>query len=407
MMTDSRPVKRYALGDDALNPFLFADGSPVQTRADWPRRQAELSELYQREMYGVWRDGSDETLAYSMEGSTLTVTVTRNSTGVSGSFTATVQKPDPAIPAPEGGYPVLIGMHGHISEERALERGYAAMIMDINIFGPNPIASDDVKREGLFYRLYPYDPADPASQTGVLMAWGWGCSKLIDALEAGLGSELNISPVNTILTGVSRWGKAAMVGGAFDKRVRLVAPACSGAGGAALYRYVSEGRTYDLTAVDAPADYTYTKNEPLESLQADSERGWFNDRFMDYGEIDLLPVEQHLLAGLAADPDRYLMIIAACTGEDWVNAPAMWYTYLGAKQLYAGLGLEDHAIVQMHKVGHAVLPEDIDVMTAYFDHMVYGKPLDLAPLQTCVFGLPQNSDPAMADAFRGWTAPQA
>src|SRR5260370_35641553 len=34
------------------NPFTFADGSPVRTREDWPRRRAELKDLFQDYMYG-------------------------------------------------------------------------------------------------------------------------------------------------------------------------------------------------------------------------------------------------------------------------------------------------------------------------------------------------------------------
>lgn len=388
---------------DIPDPFTYLDGSFVKTPAEWAGRAAELSAVYQHYMYGVWRDGSDEELSYEYSGGSLTLKIKRISTGAEASFKATVKLPDKSIEAPEGGYPVIVGMHQGISEETANERGYATITLDF--FG-YPVASDDTKHQGAFYELYPYGD-DPAEQTGVLMAWGWGCSKIIDALEAGLGEELNLSPVNSIVTGVSRWGKAAAVCGAYEKRFKMVAPSCSGAGGLALYRYKSEGKTYDFSSKGAPADYKYGQNEPIGSLQSSAERGWFNDMFLKFKTPETLPVDQHMLAGLVADDSRYMFIIGSCIYEDWVNAPAMWYCYLGAKEIYKSLGIEDHIAINIHKDGHAVIPEDIEYMTDYFDYHVYGKQPDheLEDLNSSVFALDGNADKDMEGFTDWWMAP--
>lgn len=381
------------------DPFVFMDGSVVKTKDDWAKRQEEINSLYQRYMYGVWRDGSDEELCYEYLDGSLTLKIKRLSTSTEASFKATVRLPQEA--APQGGYPVIVGMHQHISEERANERGYAVITVDgFSI----PVASDNTLHQGAFYDLYPYGD-DPSEQTGVLMAWGWGCSKILDALEAGLGSELNISPVNTIVTGVSRWGKAALVCGAFEKRFKMVAPSCSGAGGAALYRYKSEGKTYDFTSKGVPEDYTYGQNEPLSCLQSDGERGWFNNAFLEFAAPENLPVEQYMLCSLAADKNRYLFIIGSCIHEDWVNSPAMWHCYLGAKEIYEALGIEDNIAINIHKEGHAVIPEDIDYMTEYFDLHVYNKApqLELNDLKTSVFALESNIDHEMDGFTDSWT----
>lgn len=384
---------------DIPDPFTFLDGSFVDTPEEWAGRAAELSAMYQHYMYGVWRDGSDEELSYEYADGSLTIKIKRISTGAETSFKATVMLPDESISAPEGGYPVIVGMHQGISEDTANKNGYATITLDF--FG-YPVASDDTKHQGAFYELYPYGD-DPAEQTGVLMAWGWGCSKIIDALEAGLGEELNISPENTIVTGVSRWGKAAAVCGAFEKRFKMVAPSCSGAGGLALYRYTSEGKTYDFSSKGVPSDYKYGQNEPIGSLQSSAERGWFNDMFLKFKDPEKLPMDQHMLAGLVADDSRYMFIIGSCIYEDWVNAPAMWYSYLGAKEIFRSLGIEDHIAINIHKEGHAVIPEDIEYMTDYFDYHVYGKEPDhkLEDLNTSVFALEQNVDKSM-DGFTDW-----
>lgn len=404
---DFKDPSEFTATKDIKDPFQYLDGSYVYNTTEWTKRAAELSAMYQHYMYGTWRDGSDEEVTYELtkndNGYALKINIKRISTGAETSVNATVLMPDASIKAPEGGYPVIVGMHGGISEDVANKNGYATITVDFFSYG---VASDDTKHTGAFYDLYPYG-TEPEEQTGVLMAWGWGCSKIIDALEVGAGEELNISPVNTIVTGVSRWGKAAIVCGAFDHRFKMVAPSCSGAGGVALYRYVSEGKTYDFSTKGADSKYTYGQNEPLGSLQSSGERGWFNDMFLKFKTADTLPMDQHELCSLVADEDRYLFIIGSCIYEDWVNAPAMWYSYIGAKQVYDALGLGDHIAINIHQQGHAVIAEDIEYMTDYFDYHVYGKEpeLDLDDLTTSVFALDGNIDHDMDNFYKSWMTP--
>lgn len=382
------------------DPYRFLDGSYVETKEDWTKRAEELKGIYQHYMYGVWRDGTGEKLSYERNGGSLKITVVRE--GRSASFVAAVLVPEEAkCKRPEGGWPVIVGMHGHIQEQLAAENGYASVILNTY-----EIASDDNKHTGAFYELYPYGK-EPEEQTGVLMAWGWGASKVLDALEAGLGEELQISAENSIVTGVSRWGKAAAVCGAFDTRFKLTMPSCSGAGGLAVYRYTSEGKTYDFSSKGGPQEYIYGQNEPLGSLQAEGEQGWFNDMFLKFSEVEYLPVDQHMLASICADKNRYLFIIASCIHEDWVNAPSMYLCYKAARSVYGFLGLEEHIAVNAHKEGHAVIEEDMRYMIDYFNFHVYGKEpeLDLSALQTSVFEERANYDP-LFDAFdTGWHRP--
>ena len=356
-----------------------------------------LLNLYSENMYGTWRNGSDEQISYTYRAPALTLTVTRVSTGISASFTATVSLPAPGTTVPAGGMPVLISMHQGVSEASANEEGFAVITIDgFSI----PVASDNTEHNGAFYTLYPYRDDIPSEQTGVLMAWAWGCSKVLDALFAGLANDLHIDPESAVVTGVSRWGKATLVCGAYDKRFRMVMPSCSGAGGVALFSYVSEGRTYDFSSKGGPDSYTYGRNEPLESLQAPGEQGWFNNRFLAYRTPDELPFDQHLLLTAIRNPNRALFIIGSCISEDWVNAPAMWYAYRKAKPYYDTEGLGDHIAINIHKEGHAVLDEDIRFMAGYFRYLFQndaqtGDDFDLSRIQTSVFELEQNRDPEM------------
>ncbi len=393
---DFASVGQLPSGSDIPDPFIFADGSKVASQDDWWKRQTEISCMYEYYMYGKWRDGSDEEVTYSINGSQMTINVKRISTGKTTSFPANINLPSSV--RHDGGAPVIVGMHDGISEKTATAQGYAVITVGGNIFS-NPVASDDTSHKGAFYDLYPYGNTWE-EQTGVLMAWSWGCSKILDALYNGAAKELNINPDSSIVTGVSRWGKATAVCGAFDKRFKMVAPSCSGAGGLALYRYMSEGKTYDFSSKGASSRYTYTQNEPLGSLQSSGERGWFNDRFLEFKNANQFPMDQHMLGSLVADPNRYLFIIGSCVSEDWVNAPSMWMSYLGMRHVWDYLGISDNLAINIHKEGHAVIEEDVKYMCQYFDYHVYGiqPTIDLGILQTSVFDLPANKDP-FADTF--------
>ncbi len=279
------------------------------------------------------------------------------------------------------GSPFLICMHPVRCFERALSEGYALFFMD-----SIRIASDDTRHQGAFYDLYPYGEKGE-DQTGVLMAWAWGVSKLLDAVYSGLGDLLCLDPDASMVTGVSRWGKASAICGAFDQRICMTIPVCSGAGGLALFNYVSEGKTYDFTKIGGPQAYTYTKNEPLENLQSETLRGWFNDRFLRYTSPSEFPMDQDQLPVLAMSGKRYYFIIAACMGEDWINAPAMWECYKKANEVYAAEGLEDHLAVHFHKEGHDVIDEDMDLIVRYFNFMYFGFDMGIEPaeLKTTVF----------------------
>ena len=366
-----------------------------------------LKAFYEENMYGTWRSGekvSFELLGEDPKGKEKTEGF-RNPFEVVGGelvkikvehndrkteFTVHAFLPEDEVRKNsqyKNGCPFIICMHPIAPSDYALKKGWALIVMEIT-----KIASDDTRHAGAFYDIYPYGE-DPKEQTGVLMAWAWGVSKVLDAVRDGLKDEFSLDPNAALATGVSRYGKSTAVLGAFDDRFRMVIPACSGAGGLALYNFVSTGKTYDLRAVGGPAEYTYGKNEPLDCLQSDAERGWFNDNFLKYKTPSDIPEEQYNLPVMAMSPDRYYFIVAACTKEDWVNAPAMWECYKKADEIYLEEGLADHLVINFHKEGHAVLEEDLEKIIRYFDHMYYKTgDIDLKELKTSVFAGQEKGD---------------
>jgi len=363
--------------DDSILPNLLKmnDGTTVTKASEWPDRRREIRKIMQENSYGQWRSG--ETVSYSVSGNTLTVNVLRGGKNVS--FNATVQLPTTGT-APEGGWPVILafgaldgadGMMGSKGNPRqyALDKGYA------NISVPtSTVASDDNAHTGAFYTLYPYG----SSQTGVLMAWAWGASKVLDALEAGAAAEFNINANNTIITGTSRNGKAAAVAGAFEERFKITVPVSSGAGGAAMYRYSkSNGQTYDLSgyfSYNGGGPWTIDDNNPqsLGSIQNDSGGGWFNAKFRTFNDPTKLPFDQHFLLALCADTNRYLFMINGFEWDKWTNPPGFFYTFERTKPVFNLLRVPQNIAVSMHRFRHGIEQEDMVKLIKYANYMFYG-----------------------------------
>ena len=390
--TISNLVNKYGLPDPSKfteaiempNPYTFLDGHQVTTPAEFEERLEEIKHMYEYYMYGPMPDASKETVTYSVQGNDMTVTV--NNGERSASYKVTLALPTNKVYEKA---PVLFSIFGLMKTDYANERGYA--VLSIN---PMDIAADNSSRTGVFYDLYPYGETWE-EQTGVLAAWGWSVSKTIDALENGAGEELGLTTTDFLLTGVSRFGKATAVAGALEERIKITAPSCSGAGGMALYRYVSEGTAYDYTEINRGAAYTFGKNEPLSSLRSDAEGHWFNDNFQAFKDEWVIPLEQYMLSALCGRGDRYLFISGSYCDEDWVNAPAMWMNYLASKDLYDYMGIADHLAVCLHPSGHMVTDSDLVYLLDFADYHLYGKePVsDLNDLTSSLYALPQNSDP--------------
>ena len=83
------------------------------------------------------------------------------------------------------------------------------------------------------YRTTRFFPAYPNYDWGLLRAWAWGESRIVDYLV----TDPSIDKNKLIITGVSRTGKSALIAGAFDERLAMVAPVASSGGGTPAYRF--------------------------------------------------------------------------------------------------------------------------------------------------------------------------
>lgn len=366
---------------DFPSVLQMRDGRGTASLEDWQDCRAEILSCYEKEMYGRYRSG--EKVSYKIVEDTLNICVSRN--GESTEFPVSVFLPD-RIECKKESLPVMLVFETLTEDVRmyALEQGYAVIEIPTKY-----IAEDAAPRVGGFYKLYPYG-AHGREQTGVLMAWAWGASKVLDALENGAAMEWNLDVHRVMITGVSRWGKAASVAGAFDERFWFVVPVCSGAGGMAAFRYCSEGQTYNLTSLGGKKEWTIGQNEPLSCLQSEAEQHWFNDAFLSYKTAEEFPFDQHFLAAACASAKRYLFIVGAFESDMWTNPPGMYKTFLEAKKAYDVLGIGENIGIHFHLDGHALLREDLESLFAYADIVSGRKKGHVENFQTCVIEEMEN-----------------
>ena len=366
----------------------FRNGEAVKTPEDWSRRRQEILDLYAEYIYGYMPDRAGENLAWSLEpdpetgGTLLHITVTAGERSASFSILAGL----PAVQAPEGGFPFYLEywpwhyqnwftgewVTGFSDNCRyAMERGYAGIQYDCS-----RVSQDNDLHVGAFWTLYPYDPENSGTQRGALLAWAWGVSKVIDALEAGAGERLGVNPALSLVGGVSRFGKSAAVAGAYDGRVRVTIPSCSGAGGIAVYRTDNHGKTYDLTSLGGPACWTNdSQNEPFSNLQG-GEGYWFCRTFTEIPSVRHLPVDQHMLCALAAGRDRHLIIVTGIVSEGWNNTEGQCLAYAASQPVWDLLGQGGSNNMLIHLDGHAILRTDMEFILDYCDVHLLGVPAD-------------------------------
>jgi endo-1,4-beta-xylanase len=338
------------------NPFTFADGSPVRTKEDWGRRRAELKELFQDYMYGHMPPKPQKMTIKKGERTTdeankiiiQILEVTLEHEGKTFTMSVTVALPLGA----KGKVPVLIqsggfgkGGAGVKRFKTYTDRGYA-----VAEFNWNSVAAD-VKgaKKGGIYTLFG-DQID----TGTLMGWAWGISRVIDALEQAV-PEVDITKV--FVTGHSRNGKGALVAGAFEERIALTVPSHSGAGGMPPYRYI---------------DDFAKRNGKAETLQnvVNYAPQWFRPDFNQFiGKVDRLPIDQHLLAALVAP--RALMDTEGLK-DFWTNPEGAQLSNLAAKKVYTLLKAENKISFRYRDVGHVPSTEDL---LAFADYVFFNKAL--------------------------------
>jgi hypothetical protein len=286
------------------DPFRKIDGSRISTKADWRCRRAEIREMAERAVYGQ-KPAKPASVTGTVSTSGITVNVSDQ--GRSASFSASVQLPTTGS-AP---YPAVFVVGG-LGADTATIRGSGAAVINYDPLAVGREGTPRNNKQGAFYSIY-----GATSSTGILMAWAWGVSRLIDVIET---SGSNIFRADGLgVTGCSRYGKGAFTAGVFDQRIALTMPVESGSGGAPIFRGI-------------PGE---SGAQPLSS--AYGEQPWLGDAFSAYtGNPNSLPVDTHEMVGMIAPRGLLLMEnphidwLAARSGSNAALAGAEVYKALGA-----------------------------------------------------------------------------
>jgi hypothetical protein len=202
---------------------------------------------------------------------------------------------------------------------------------------------------------------------GVLSAWGWGMSRVLDYFE----TDKTVDARKVAVFGHSRTGKAALVAMAYDERFLTGFISSSGQAGAKLHR-----RKY---------------GELIENIAALSEYHWMAGNYLKYaGRWDQLPVDSHELVALCAPRPVFLsagkgpdtntdgtirtlkpgdpgVILsrgpveqqAANINDAWVDAKGTFLAGVGAGPVYKLLGKKDLGTTEFPPIETAVVSGDI------------------------------------------------
>lgn len=287
------------------DPFKKIDGTRISAKSDWRCRRAEIKKLAERYVYGE-KPVKPASVTGTVSNTNLTVNVTHN--GKSAAFSSRVE-----LPSGSGPFPAVVVLGGFGADTAAIKAAGAAVIT----YDPYVVGKEGTPRnnkQGAFYSIY-----GSSSSTGLLAAWSWGVSRMIDVIEQSGGGVLKADAVG--VTGCSRFGKGAFTIGVLDQRIALTMPIESGSAGVPIFRGIP--------------------GEGAQSLgSAYGEQPWLGDAFGSFtNNPNTLPVDTHEMVAMVAPRGLFIMDNPhiANLGPRSASVAA-----LGGAEVYKALGAGDN-----------------------------------------------------------------
>jgi putative membrane-bound dehydrogenase-like protein len=330
--------------DSLPDLMTFKDGSKVKTADQWPKRRAEIIELFEREVYGripkdvpkvKWEvtrttegeSGGIKTVTKTLVGHVDNSAFPQIKVDIQANFTVPKDRAGkvPIIMQFGGGFGFGGGRPGGAKPwtQQAIEKTWGH-----GTINPNSVQGDNNRlREGIIGLTNKGKPRSP-EDWGALRAWAWGVSRLIDYFEDNPDS--GVDPKKVCITGVSRYGKAALVTAAFEPRIAAGFVASSGAGGAKLHRHIF--------------------GEMLENVAGSREYHWMAGNYLKYGADEAtsgkktaadLPVDQHQLIALCAPRLCFISNGIPPGDPNWIDARGSFMSTVLAGPAYRLLGKKD------------------------------------------------------------------
>jgi hypothetical protein len=321
----------------------------------------------------TWADPDHRQLLTTTPAHTRTV-VRVTDPGAPGSTTATIRLD--AFEVPEQGvdtdiagpYPVVLVVGGLPAQQvTTLKRnGYAYVSMNTGSVysdgGNNP-------HTGAYNELYPYQAGRYEYDSGTLMGWAWGISRIVDAMknDAEGANRHRLAWDQAAVTGVSRNGKAAALAAAFDGRIAVAAPSDPGGGGLTGFRHLTEGQMFTYQT-PAGFDGIYSRNETTQrAIGNPDESAWFSSKAQDFvpDKYEHAPFDLHAVAALVAP--RPFIVWTGEAQQAWLNSPSTVLSMQAAREAYELLGAGGNIAWVVRDAAHANQDRDLPDLVAIMD----------------------------------------
>ena len=286
------------------DPFTFINGTRLSNIEQWACRKEEIKTLLQRYELGPLPPGPSSLVASIPSENRLKIDISYN--GKSIALNVSIKLP------PGGGdgpFPAIILLGNTTIPQNA---GVAQIQLDAE-----DLAKTENRGRGRFYDLY-----GTGSETGALLAWVWGVSRLIDALETIPAQVTHIDASRIGIAGCGRYGKATLIAGGFEERLKLSIPQDAGTGGTGCWRIVGELKKNGTKTEDAGAVISGSQ--------------WFTQQFSRYtGNVNQLPYDHHMLAGLISPRGLF---ITENSGLDWLGPVSTYGCSIAGRLIFQTLG---------------------------------------------------------------------
>ena len=361
------------------DPLVMKNGKKVTSAKMWVnQRRPEIVEEFDREIYGrvpkvlpkvTWsvmnategKNGDVDTVVKQLVGHVDNSSYPEVTVDIQATLTLPAHAPGPVpvmilfggggpvggagrggargpAPAAPGAPPAVArgggrGPQGPSAQQQLLAKGWGYANLSTGSVQADDGAGLSQGIIGLVNKGQPRKPDD----WGVLRAWAWGASKVLDYLETD--KAVNAKQVG--LEGHSRWGKATIVAMAYDQRFAIAYVSSSGEGGAKMHR-----RAW---------------GELVENVAATSEYHWMAGNFLKYaGPLNWndLPVDSHELVAMCA-PRPVFLSAGATDGDGWVDAKGTFLAGAYAGPVYKLLGKKDMGTVEFPPIETALIDGDV------------------------------------------------
>ncbi|HKT02583.1 MAG TPA: cellulose-binding domain-containing protein [Rugosimonospora sp.] len=287
------------------DPFLKLDGTRITAKSDWRCRREEIKKLAEKYVYGE-KPARPASVTGTVTRTSITVNV--SDSGRSSSFSASV-----SLPSGTGPFPAVV-LLGGVGADTATIMGAGAAVINYNQYAVGQEGTPRNNKQGAFYSIY-----GATSTTGLLQAWGWGVSRIIDVIAQSDGSILRADSIG--VTGCSRFGKGAFVAGVFDQRIALTMPIESGSAGVPIFRGIPGEGAQSLSS-------------------AFGEQPWLGDAFGAFtSNPGMLPVDTHEMVAMVAPRGLFIMDNPHITNLGPKSASV---AALGGAEVYKALGAGDN-----------------------------------------------------------------